>query len=72
MVAELKAEQPKLYRKMIVERNRNWLPRIDGLSEESGNRIRPGGCRAPGGAGRADRDPQEEGMPGGEAVVTFF
>lgn len=30
MVAELKTEQPRLYRKMIVERNRNWLPRIDG------------------------------------------
>jgi uncharacterized protein YbaP (TraB family) len=29
MVAELRTEQPVLYRKMIVERNRNWLPRID-------------------------------------------
>lgn len=28
IVDELKTEQPGLYRKMIVERNRNWLPRI--------------------------------------------
>jgi uncharacterized protein YbaP (TraB family) len=33
MVAELKTEQPGVYRKMIVERNRNWLPRIDGYLE---------------------------------------
>lgn len=29
MVAELKTRQPQLYRKLITERNRNWLPMID-------------------------------------------
>jgi uncharacterized protein YbaP (TraB family) len=30
MIADLKARWPKLYRKLIVDRNRNWLPLIDG------------------------------------------
>ena len=29
MVAELKTQQPKLYKKLITDRNRNWLPLID-------------------------------------------
>jgi uncharacterized protein len=29
MVAELKTRQPKLYKKLITDRNRNWLPLID-------------------------------------------
>jgi uncharacterized protein YbaP (TraB family) len=29
MVAELKVQQPNLYRKLITDRNRNWLPLIE-------------------------------------------
>jgi uncharacterized protein len=29
MVAELKSRQPKLYRKLLTDRNRNWLPLIE-------------------------------------------
>lgn len=29
MITELKTRQPQLYRKLITERNRNWLPMID-------------------------------------------
>lgn len=29
LVSELKTKQPQLYRRLIVERNRNWIPRID-------------------------------------------
>lgn len=29
LVAELKTEQPQLYHRLIVQRNRNWLPLID-------------------------------------------
>ena len=29
MFAELKTQQPKLYKKLITDRNRNWLPLID-------------------------------------------
>jgi uncharacterized protein YbaP (TraB family) len=29
MVAEIKTRQPKLYKKLIVDRNRNWLPVIE-------------------------------------------
>jgi len=29
MVEELKTKQPKLYKKLITDRNRNWLPLID-------------------------------------------
>lgn len=29
MVAEIKTQQPKLYKKLIADRNRNWLPLIE-------------------------------------------
>ena len=29
MVTELKTQQPRLYKKLIIDRNRNWLPLID-------------------------------------------
>lgn len=29
MVAEIKTQQPKLYKKLITDRNRNWLPLIE-------------------------------------------
>jgi len=29
MLAELKTQPPKLYKKLITDRNRNWLPLID-------------------------------------------
>lgn len=29
MIADLKSQQPKLYKRLITDRNRNWLPLID-------------------------------------------
>jgi len=35
MVADLKTRHPDLYRKLITDRNQNWLPMIDGFQKSS-------------------------------------
>jgi len=39
MVAELKTQQPKLYKKLITDRNRNWLPLIDAYRKTHGTKF---------------------------------
>lgn len=36
MIADLQARWPKLYKKLISDRNRNWLPRIDAYQKTPG------------------------------------
>ena len=39
MVADLKKHQPQLYKKLIIDRNRNWLPMIDAYQNTSQTRF---------------------------------
>lgn len=39
MIAEFKSGQPKIYGRLITDRNRNWLPIIDGYQKMPGTRF---------------------------------
>ena len=39
LVSEMKTEYPKLYRKLVLDRNRNWLSSIDALQKSPGTKF---------------------------------
>ena len=49
-----------MYQRLLVDRNRDWLPKIEALSAAPGPRVRRGRRRPPRRARRPARDAQGE------------
>ena len=68
--AELKAE-PVIYQRLLVDRNKNWLPKIEALfGAAAATRWSCVGARAPGRPRRRGRDAQSEGLHGRAVVAS--
>ena len=66
---DLKRE-PRLYERLLVERNRNWMPRIEALLCAARDRTCRCGRRASDWSGRPPRDAQEPGLRRPGSAVT--